>query len=152
MAVALIKEEPDFAIRRFEIADLSEHGGWIMERLLKIYPHMNERGVAGWLRGIVASADFLFLYHPNAVALAQTVQYDPLDPKMVVREAFVWAKDPENKAHVAAAAEFYEKFTQWAKAQMLDVVIVEERTDVPHDTIKDKLGRVFTKQQNFARV
>jgi hypothetical protein len=32
------------------------------------------------------------------------------------------------------------------------VLIVEENTDIPHDMIKEKLGRIFSRQQQFARV
>lgn len=135
-------------IRRFELPDLSRHGGWIMKRLQKTYPHMNDRALASWLQGILDRNEYLFLYQDHAVALAEVLRPSTLAPKPVVQERFVFAEE----GYAETAAEFYTEFKQWAKSQDIDVIIVEETTDVPHDLIKEKLGRVFERKQLFARV
>jgi|ERR1700681_2630375 len=139
---------PLVPIRRFEVADLSKHGGWIMRRLQKAYPHQNDRSMAGWLREIIGSNEFLFLYQEHAVALAQTLRTSTLDAKPIIMERFVFAEE----GHVDAAAEFYGEFALWAKRQEVTTIVVEEMSDVPHEMIRERLGRLFTRQQVFARL
>lgn len=136
-------------IRRFTHADLSEHGGWIAKRMLKMLPALNEQQVRGWVASLVSSNDYLFLYQKHAVALAQVLYGETPGGAPVIRERFVFAEE----GHVDEAAEFYAEFKRWAKGLNADVILVEEMTDVSHDKIKEVLGgRLFTRQQVFARV
>ena len=151
-AQALKPDLVGYTIRRFSVADLSRHGGWIMRRLIERYPHQNERYMAGWLNGLIASNESCFLYQDHAVALAQLVNTFNLDLKPVVQERFVWAEEPEKATHVEAAAQFYDWFAQWAKAMSIEKIIVEEMSDVPHEQIKERLGQLYTTQLTFARV
>src|ERR1700758_3969089 len=81
------------AIRRFGIADLARHGGWIMRRLQKGRPDLNDRAMFTWLSGLIESNEHLFLYQEHAVALAQVVREEMLAGKPVVRERFVFAEE-----------------------------------------------------------
>lgn len=135
-------------IRRFELADLSQHGGWIMERLLKVYPHQTERSLAGWLRGILSLNTVLFLYLPHAVAFAEVVRASTLSAEQLVVERFVFCQ----KGHEAEAAEFYREIARWAKSMDVKTLLVEELSDVPHELVTERLGRIFTRTQKFARV
>lgn len=139
-------------IRRFEIPDLDRHGKWILPRLLAAFPHLTERTAAGFLSSLVYSNEHLFLYQPHAVGLAQVVSSHTLSPKPVIWERFVWVEDQQDKQQVADAATFYERFVAWGKAMSVEVMIVEEMTDVPHEQIKAKAGRVFSRQQQFVRL
>ena len=149
---ALKLVDPLPAIRRFDTADLSQHGAWIVPRMMQAYPHMNERAVATFLQNIVYNNEWLILYQPSGVALAQVMSAHTLDAKPVVHERFVWVQDREDKQQIAHAAEFYVEFRKWAKSLGADVIIVEENTDVSHDMIKEKLGRIFSRQQQFAKL
>jgi hypothetical protein len=136
--------------RRFQLPDLDTHGRWIIARLLKVYPHRTERDLIGFLRGIIGSNDYLFLYRDCGVALATVAKTNPLVLKSHVEEIFVWVAPGHNPTE---AAPFYEDFAQWTRHQSLDVLIVEEQTDVPHEVIKATLDkRLFTKTVQFARV
>lgn len=139
-------------IRRFDTADLSQHGAWIMPRMLQAFPHLNERGVATFLQTVNYNNEFLFLFAETGVALAQIMSAHTLTAKPIVYERFVWVANKDDKEQVKHAAEFYTEFNKWARSQSAEVIIVEENTDVPHDMIKEKLGRIFTRQQQFARV
>jgi hypothetical protein len=139
---------PPAATRRFEIADLNKHGGWIIRRLQKARPSLSEPQIMQWLKSMIYSNEHLFLYQEHGCALAQTVREETLDGRPVVRERFVFAEE----GHTEAAAEFYGQFLQWAKNQQVTTIVVEEMTDVPHDLIKEKLGRLFERKQVFARV
>jgi hypothetical protein len=153
MAEAALKlvETPAPTIRRFDTADLSKHGAWIMPRMLQTFSHLNERGVANFLQNIVYNNEYLLLYHEHGVALAQIMSAHTLTAKPIVYERFVWVENKEDKDQLKHAAGFYTEFLRWAKSQSAEVIIVEENTDVPHDLIKEKLGRIFTRQQQFAR-
>lgn len=141
-----------YPVRRFEVADLSRHGKWIMPRLLAAFPNLNERSAASWLQTIIYQNEYLFLYHDHGVALAQVISINALSAKPIVQEIVVWVEDRSNNDQVVSAADFYVEFARWAKHQGAETIIVEEMSDVPHDLIKDKLGRIFTRQQQFARV
>ena len=139
-------------IRRFEIPDLSRHGGWLMGRLTAAYPYLTDRELQGWLRGLIYNPECLFLYQDNSVGMAQVVLNYTLTPKPVIYERFVFAEDKTNQTHLEQAADFYVEFERWAKNKSVETILVEELTDVPHEMIKDRLGRLFTRQQVFARV
>ena len=147
-----IVETPAPTIRRFDTADLSQHGKWIVPRMIQSYPHLNERAVATFLQNVLWNNEWLILYSETGVALAQVMSAHTLDAKPVVYERFVWVENKEDKAQLKHAAEFYTEFRRWAKSMSAEVIIVEENTDVPHELIKEKLGRIFTRQQQFARL
>jgi hypothetical protein len=151
-ATALKLESYPINIRRFQLPDLAQHGGWIMKRLIDRYPHQTERAMAGWLTGLISSNECLFLYQEHAVALAQLVNTYSLELKPVVQERFVFAEDASNELHIDMASNFYDEFSRWTKSMSIDKLIVEEMSDVPHEKIKERLGRLFTTQLTFARV
>lgn len=152
-AAPLAAGPPVFSeIRRFEMPDIDRHGLWLIPRLKLAYPHLHERSLVSWLRGMIASNEFMFLYHEHGVGLVQIESSHTLAPKPIAREHFVWAKDKEDKAHIDALLRLYERFATWAKAKGCDVMVVEENSDVPHDVLKVTLGRIFTRQQQFARL
>lgn len=139
--------------RRFELPDLSQHGGWMLKRLLAKYKHLTEQQLAGWLRGIIYSNEFFCQWLPHAVALFQVERAHTLNPQPLIREHFVWALDPKNPDHINEAAEFYTAVLQWARSQNAGTIIVEENSDVPHELIKSKCeARVFSREQKFVRL
>lgn len=140
-------------IRRFEMPDMSEHGGWISQRLMASYPHLKQAMLFGWLNSILYSREFLFLYQPHSVALAQVFSGNTLAPRPAIRECFVFAQERENAAHVEEASNFYPDFARWAKAQDAEAITFSDLSDVPADKIKARLGiRVFEKTQLFAKL
>ena len=139
-------------IRRFAIPDLQTHGGWVLNRLQKIYPHLHEVALASYLQSMVDNNDFLFLYQPNSIALVQLERGYTVSPRPVVRERYVFARDPGNSEHVAEAATFYDHIKQWARHLEVEFVILSDMSDVPIDKIKMYLGKTFEKQVTYARV
>lgn len=150
-AIVEIVEPVYTPTRRFETADLSRHGKWIMPRLLQAFPNLNERSAAAWLNNIIWNNEYLFLYHEHGVALAQVTSVNALSAKPIVQEILVWIEEQKNEDQQRAAAEFYVDMHRWAKHQSADVIIVEELSDVPHEMIREKLGRIYTRTQQFAR-
>lgn len=148
----VVEEPVQTEIRRFESPDIDRHGMWLVPRLKQAYPHLNDRAVLSWLRSMLANNELMFLYHEFAVGLVQVESSHTLAPKPIAREHFVWCKDKTQAAHVAAAACMYDRFAIWAKGKGCEVMVVEENTDVPHEAIKERLGRVFSRQQQFARL
>lgn len=152
VAPVLAEVNHSFLIRRFDTADLTTHGDWLLPRFMKTFPHLNERQAATFLQTVNYNNEFHFLYQDDCIALAHVTSSNVLSAKPIIWEKFVWCKDPEDKDQQKHAAEFYVHFQRWAKQQGVDVIVVEENTDVPHDLIKEKLGRIFTLQQQFARI
>ena len=134
--------------RRFEIPDIDRHGGWVLERLQKVYKDKTPQQIVAFLRGAVYSNEMLFLYKEHGVALAAIWRPHPLEPKPIIQEVFVLAEP----GFEAEAADFYDNIAEWARRQDIDTILVEELSDVPHEAIKEKLGRVFTKTINFAKL
>lgn len=142
----------DPQVRRFELPDLDRHGGWLMARFLGAFPHLNARQAQGFLKGMVYSNEYLFLYQDHGCALAQVMSDHVLAGQPVIWERFVWIEDPEDAMQQEAASYFYEHIYKWAKRQGVETIIVEEMSDVPHELVKTRLGRVFVREQKFARV
>jgi hypothetical protein len=139
-------------VRRFEIPDLDRHAKWVAPRLAQAFPHLADRAILGFLSSIIYNNEYLFLYQPHSVALAQVLSSNTLNPKPIVWEQFVWVEDANDKEQVAQAAAFYDHFAKWGKGMGAEVMIVEEMTDVPHDLIKAQIGRIFNRQQQYARL
>lgn len=151
VAEALKVEAP--AVRRFELADISQHGGWLLPRLVKQYPHLTMQTANGFLHSILYSPEFHFCYGPHAAGLAQLERAHTLTARAIVREKFVWAQDPKNQEHLTEAAVFYDEFVAWAKRCNAEAMIVEEASDVPHEMIREKFDkRIFTREQKFVRL
>jgi hypothetical protein len=138
------------AISRFELGDLSRHGGWLIPRLVTAL-ELPEQRLGGWLRSMIDTNEHLFLTQEHSVALAEMQRANGLADKPIVRERFVLAEDVENPEHIAEAAGFYDEFRRWAKNLGAEIILVEELSNVPHEMIKEKLGRIFTRQQQFTR-
>jgi hypothetical protein len=155
MAEAALKIEPvhEMAfVRRFELADLTTHGPWLMKRFMQKRPDIAEKQIAGWLQGRVYDNEHMFLYQDDAVALAQIVHSPGMKMVKVVQEQFVWVRDRENKAQLENAADFYTHMRAWAKRLDAERIIVCEDTDVPKTLIVQRLGRVYDTTISHARV
>ena len=154
MAEAAVKEVEHIPVssRRFELADLSQHGPWLLKRFAAKFPDMTERTIAGYLNGLLYSNEHLFLYQDNAVGLAQLVHSPGIRPVKVVQERFVWVKDRNDKEQVENAADFYSEMQQWGKRQSAERIIACEDTDVPKALIEARVGRLFDTKISHARV
>jgi hypothetical protein len=154
MAEAAVKIEPrELAfVRRFEQADLTTHGPWLMKRFMTKLPDVREQHIGGYLRGLIADNEHLFLYQDNGVALAQIVHNPGLRMVKVVQERFVWVRNREDKAQQEMAADFYDHFKAWARRLGAERIIVREDSDVPKGLIEARLGRLFDTTISHARV
>jgi hypothetical protein len=151
---ALIEEivrEPA-TVRRFELADLSKHGPWLMKRFLLKFPNFTEAAIGGYLSGLVYDNGHMFLYQTHAVALAQLVHSAGIRPVKLVQERFVWVEDRNDKDQLEDAADFYTHMRQWGKRQDAERIVVCEESDVPKTLIEVRLGRIFDTKVSHARV
>jgi hypothetical protein len=138
--------------RRFELADLSQHGPWLMKRFAQKLPDIHERFVAGYLSRLVWDNEHFFRYQNHAVALFQLVHSPGIKTTKLVQERFVWVEDREDKAQLEASADFYTDVRQWAKRLDAERLICCEDTDVPKSLIEVRLGRLFDTKISHARV
>jgi len=138
--------------RRFELPDLDRHATWFMPRFIAAFPHLNERQAIGFLRSVLYSSEYLFLFQEKGIALAQTLGAHALEAQTVIWERFVWVEDPQNEKQVEAASYFYERFADWAKRKTVSNIVVEQNTDVPLELIRARLKRITTVEQKVARV
>jgi hypothetical protein len=136
-------------IRRFEIPDIDRHGMWLLQRIQRAYPHLDQRSVIGWLRGLIYNRENMFLFQEHSVGLAVLDRGETLNPKPLVRERFVFAQSDE---HIDEAALFYPEFARWGRNMGCERMIINEKTDVPLEKIKKILpeARTFAQQITFA--
>lgn len=135
--------------RRLSLSDLTESSQWILDRLLKVHPHLNERSIAGYIRSLIDSNESLFLFQPNSIALAQVDRAFVIDPRPVVRIRYVIAR---SKEHINEAAEFYLHIREWARHMNAEFVMLGDVSDVPLSVIQQKMGKTFEKNIVYARV
>jgi len=141
-------ETPISTMRRFALPDLDTHGGWILARLKQSFSHLNDRMILGWIRSLLYDNANLFLFQDHGVALFQLTNVYSLAPKPVIIERFVFVME----GYAKEGAEFYAEAARWGKSQGVEKIFVEEMSDCPHDLIKEKIGRIFSQQMQFARV
>ncbi len=144
---------PPIPIRRFEVPDIDRHGAWLSQRLLRAYKHLDQRTLIGWLRGLVYNNECCFLYQDNAVGLAQADRAWTLNPRTLVRERFVFCRDPENQQHILEAAGLYTEFARWGRNIGAETMVVEELSDVPDSMVRQAIqGRFGTRTETFVRL
>ena len=139
-------------VRRFEPADLSKHGPWLLKRFAMVFPDLPEKYVAGYLSGLIFDNEHAFFYQDHAVALAQLVHSPGIKTVKVVQERFVWVEDIKNKDQLENAAGFYAHIKLWGVRQGAERIIVCENSDVPKPLIEQWLGRLFDTKVTHARV
>jgi hypothetical protein len=154
MAEAALKIEirEPAAVRRFEVADLSRHGPWLLKRFATKFPEMSEQHIGGYLRGLTVANATQFLYQDHAVALAEVVYSSGIKRAMIVQERFVWVEDRNNKDQLEDAACLYDQMKTWAKGLGAERIIVCEDSDVPKAMIEARLGRLFDTKISHARI
>lgn len=141
------------AVRRFELGDITRHAKWLLPRLIKQYPHLNERTAIGFLNNMLYNSEYYFCFQPNAAGLAQVERAHMLTPDAIVREKFVWCENPKDIEHIEQAAAFYIEFDKWGARFGARIMIVGEATDVPPEKIREVFGkRIFTREQSFVRL
>ena len=142
------------AVRRFELADIAQHARWLLPRIVRAYPHLNERTALGFLNNILYNSDYFICYQPHAVGLMQVERSHMLTPDAIVREKFVWVEDPKNEAHVDEAVAFYGEFARWGERFGAKIMIVCENSDVPVEKLRAVFPgtRLFTREQKFLRI
>ena len=153
MAEAALKIEirEPAPVRRFEMADLSRHGPWLMKRFAAKFPDMSEQQIGGYLRGLISANMIQFLYQDHAVALAEVAYSPGIKQTMVVQERFVWVEDRNDKEQIESAADFYCQMKTWAKGMGAERIIVCEDSDVPKPLIEARLGRLLDTKITHAR-
>jgi hypothetical protein len=144
---------PDVAVRRFEVPDIDRHGAWLGTRILRAFKHLDQRSIRGFLQGLVYNNEACFLYQDNAVGLAQADRAWSLNPRTVIRERFVFCRDPDNQQHVLEAAALYTEFARWGRAIGAETMVVEELSDVPDSLVRSAIkGRFGIRNETFVRL
>jgi hypothetical protein len=138
--------------RRFEVADLSKHGPWLLKRFAAKFPDLTESQIGGYLRGLTTANASMFLYQENAVALAEVVYSAGIKRSMIVQERFVWVEDRTDKDQLEDAADLYDHMRAWAQGLGAERIIVCEDSDVPKTLIEQRLGRLFDTKISHARI
>lgn len=146
-----VRREPA-PVRRFEPADLSQHGPWLLKRFAVLFPEFTEQKIGGYLSNLVWDNEHSFLYQPHAVALFQVTHSPGIKTTKVVQERFVWVEDPKDKEQLEAAADFYTHIKLWATRQSAERIIVMENSDVPKALVELRLGRLFDTKISYARL
>lgn len=138
--------------RRFERPDIERHGQWLLPRVSEAFPHLDQRQAASFLINQLYANEFMFLYNDHAVGLAEVIPENIWQPLPVVWERFVFLQDKEDARHIEEGAAFYTEFARWAVMKRAATIVVEQQTDVPHEVIKTRLGRIFTQEMQIAKV
>jgi hypothetical protein len=147
---------PRPAFRRFALPDVPTMGAWLLWRLKERYPHVQEKNVAGWLRGAIEGNETLFIRSERACAMAQ-VKYHELNPQPYVEEVFVLTMGRESDgniedAHREEAAYAYLEFKRWAEAMGASEIIVDRCSDVAREHMQEMLGKLYMRETVFAKV
>src|SRR5262249_43717104 len=124
-------------VRRFELADFNRHP-WVSERVSQFFKHLAPWQVDSFLRSQLYSSEFLFLFMPHAVGLAQIVRSQTFEPQSMVVERFIVCEDRTNQEHLEQAADFYDEMSRWAKSHGALRMIVLQHSDVPRALLKKR--------------
>lgn len=140
--------------RRFQLPDLDKHREWFVPRLKKLYPHLTDAALVSWLRSVIYSPEYLFLYQDGSVALFQVQSGHTLSPQPAIEEHFVFCAQNDNPDLQKQAAQFYVDARVWGSHHSASVMTVEKNSDVPHDLVREALEgyRLFNRQEVFCKL
>jgi hypothetical protein len=127
---------PPTPSHRFSYPDFDEVGLWLLKDLQERWPSITERNIAGWLRSLMESPEYLFIRNEKAVLLAQQT-HEHLEPRPVVIEIFCVTQDSGNQD----GAGLYTEMKRWAERLGAHKMIVEEFTTVPRPMIAEAIGQ-----------
>lgn len=124
-------------VRRVQRPDLDNLGAWLIKRLQERHTEATPAQIMGWLRGCLASNEFLFLRTARACALAQFVR-QPLEPQPEAWEifCFVMAEGDEHEADV-----IYPRMASWASNLNASKLWIGIWSDIPAKRAAGKIGR-----------
>jgi hypothetical protein len=128
---------PYVIFRRFILPDLDELGIWLLGRLRKNRPCMNDRSYVSWLRSCMESSEFHFIRSKSAVGMAQRVN-GPMDQKILVKENFIYAK-PGGEDE---AAQIYREFTSWTENIGAHEYVLSFDSDVDKKEVERYMGNI----------
>lgn len=140
-------EVVSFPSRRFNLPDLNDMGTWLIERLRERYSHLDDRGIFGWLRGLSASSQDLFLRTDHAVIMAQIV-HEGISPIPTVYERFALC-EPEHEQELLS---LYDDLYRWAKNLGSKEIVVAEFSDLKKPQIMSRLGNAVVKERLIIKV
>lgn len=161
-ATALKAPEVVYTPRRFGLPDLNDCAGWLIPRLARSWPHLQNQVIMGWFRGIIDSSEYHFVRTDHAVSLSQQV-HEKLLATPVVREHFTLAFSQE---HLDEAVALYAEMKLWAFRLGATEVLLKDHfdekehpdlaaarlTDVPRDLSRPVFGRIFLREIQFAKI
>lgn len=147
-----VEKFPLIEPRRFDLPDINRHGPWLIPRFEREFPHFNHIQVLSFLRSVLYSNEFMFLFQPHGAALAQVMNEQTLQPEPVVWERFVFLEDAKDPYHIAEGVEFYKEFARWTRQKQSASLVVDQHSDVPRDEIRKKLGRLSVQELQVAKL
>lgn len=165
---ALKSPEIVYTARRFGLPDLNDSAAWLIPRLQRSWPHLQNQNIFGWFRGIIDSSEYFFVRTDHAVTLVQQI-HEKLLAQPIVREHFTLAMrsaEPGHPGYVDEAVFLYGEIRQWAfRVGAAEVHLqnywdekehpeqaAARLTDVPRDMVKGQFGRLFLRETYFAKI
>lgn len=127
------------SVRRFGMADIMTHAGWLIGRLREHYPHLTEANIVGWLRTVIDSNECLMLRSDNGAGLA-LIYREELDTAPRAREAWTFVKPGHDGEGRAMMAEYH----RWARMHGAAALTLSAFSDVPAETARQMYGRLKT--------
>ena len=103
-------------VGRFQLADVTTRGAWLLKRLAERWPHISEATFAGRMRAWIGSNSHHFVKGANGVALFRLIRSE-LDPLPFVEEVFLFTQEPKtaNTASERDAVALYKEAARWAR-------------------------------------
>lgn len=147
-----IPQRPRPVTRRMELADINEHGLWLFPRLQAAFPKLNPSVIPGWLTQQIYENTSIMLYQQDAVVLAQLIRAHAAEPVPVVRETFLYVRDPEDVEQITAAMGFYDEIERYTKLHDASTYIISARSDIKPEMLRKRFERVFEAKQYFVRM
>lgn len=147
-----IPERPPAVTRRMELADINEHGVWLFPRLQAAFPKLSPNVIPGWLTQQIWENTSIMLYQRDAVALAQLTRANAVDPMPVVRETFLYVRNPEDADQLTSAMAFYDEIERFTKLHDASTYIISARSDIKPEMLRKRFARVFEAKQYFVRM
>lgn len=152
VSIPMLPERPRMPIRRMELADITEQGSWLIPRLQKAFPKLEVSRISAWIMSMIYENTFMVLYKRDAVACAQLIRANILEPVPIVREVFFFVRNPADREQLADAMEFYDEFERFTKLHDAMTYIISGHSDVTPELIGKRFERVFEIKQYFVRM
>lgn len=136
-------------VRRVNLPDLSEKGQWLTERLREKFPGFQDAAIMNYLKSLTLEDNSRTFVRTDRAFGMFEVSMDKMLMKPTILDRFVKI---EEGADVSEGQALYDHAARWAKGMGASEILIDPKSDVLKEYLKERFEKVVERTQLIAKV